>query len=484
MTILQRLLSMCVLLLLAACGGGGGDAGSPAFGSGSGATGGGGTGSPTSPTVSSEKITLSITSSTVTATAPATVTVTLRDAGGTVLPGRVINVATARTGLATLSAASVLTNAQGSATVTVLAAAGGATGADEVTATASSTSGTSTAAASGAIAFNVTGATATLAAQLSPNNNTLRASTGPVDFIATLRDAAGQPLANQVVSFRAAGGLVTLTPASALTDATGQARTKAAPTNASVNAAETLSASTAVNGRDLQNSVNVQLVGESPSIALTLSSSNVSATAPATVRARVLSADGAPVVGTVVSFSSQFNLGSFNPATATTDSNGVASSVVSPRLANTTGADLLRGTATVGGVTRFEERSAQFTGTASSGTPVLQLALSTTSISTASPATVTATLSDARAVAVSGQVITFTVVRGLARTNITTSLTDTAGRAVVVLSPANPNSAGADEISAAASFSGASLSATQGFQVQATSITLDSFTAAANPLSA
>jgi protocatechuate 3,4-dioxygenase beta subunit len=483
MMTLKRLFSMCVLLALAACGGGGGGAGTSTFGSGGG-TGGGGTTTPTTPTVSTNTITLSISSTTVTASSPATVTVTLKDSGGAALPGKVINVATARTGLATLSAGSLLTDNNGAATVTVLAASGGLTGADELVATASATSGTTTSTVSASIGFNVTGAAATIATTLSPNVTTLRTSTSPVDFIATLRDPAGQPLANQVVSFKAAAGLVTLTPASALTDATGQARTKAAPASASTNAAETLSASTTVNGRDLQSSVNVQLVAESPSITLTLSSSNVSATAPATVRATVLSAAGTPVAGAVVSFSSQFNLASFNPATASTDANGVATSVVSPRLATTTGADLLRGTVTVGGITRFDEKSAQFTGTTSGGTPVLQLALSSSSISAASPATVTATLSDARGVAVSGQVVTFAVVRGLARTNITTSLTDAAGRAVVVLSPASPNSAGADEITASASYAGVALSATQGFQVQATSITLDSFAAADNPLSA
>jgi len=482
MNIFQRLLSLCVLFTLAACGGGGGSAGTPTFGGGSG--GGTGTGGGTTVTPGTAKITLSISSTTVTTASPATITLTLKDANDAPVGGKVVSVATARTGLATLSAASVLTDAQGVATVTVRAASGGLTGADEVTATASFTNATATTAVSGSVGFNVSGAVAKIDALLSPNNTILRSSTSPVDFIATVLDDRGQPMPNQVVTFRAAGGLVTLTPASALSDATGQARTKVAPVSAATSAAETLSAAATVNGRDLLSTVNVQLVAESPQVLLTLSSSNVSAAAPSSLRATVLTAAGAPVVGTVVSFSSQFNLGAFSPVTATTDATGVATTVVSPRTSTSTGGDVLRATATVNGLTRFDEKSAQFTSTATGGTSVLQLALSSTSISAASPATVTATLNDSRGAAVQSQVVTFTVVRGLARTNITTALTDASGKAVVLLSPSGPNAAGADEITASASYAGAVLSATQGFQVQATSITLDSFAAASNPLSA
>jgi len=484
MKILRRLFSLCVLFTLAACGGGGGSAGTPAFGSGSGSGTGTSPGPGTTVTPGTAKITLSISSTTVTTASPATITLTLKDASDAPISSKVVSVATARTGLATLSTASVLTDAQGVATFIVRAASGGLTGADEVTATASFTSGTATTAVSGSVGFNVSGAVAKIDSLLSPNNTTLRSSTSPVDFIATVLDDRGQPVPNQVVTFKSASGLLTLTPASALSDATGQARTKVAPVSAATSSAEIISAAATVNGRDLLSTLNVQLVAESPQVLLTLSNSNVSAAAPSTMRATVLTAAGAPVVGTVVSFTSQFGLGAFSPATSTTDATGVATTVVSPLNSTSTGGDVLRASATVNGLARFDEKSAQFTSMAAGGASVLQLALSTTSISTASPATVTATLNDSRGAAVRGQVVTFTVVRGLARTNISTALTDAAGKAVVVLSPSGPNAAGADEITASASYAGASLSATQGFQVQATSITLDSFAAVSNPLSA
>ena len=428
---------------------------------------------------------LAISSNVVTANAQSTVTATLRNAQNLPIPGRLVLLNSVRS-LSTLSADSALTDANGVATITVRPLTGGLSGADEIQATSTviAASGANTV-LNASVGFNVTAATPTISVALSPVTTTLRASTSPVDFVATVRDDRGTPVANQVVAFSAAGGLASVAPPSALTDVNGRASTRVSPVSAATNAAETLRASTTVAGRDLQGTVNVQLIAEVPDLRLTLSSSNISTIAPGTARATVLSASGAPVRDAVVTFSSAFNLAAFNPASATTDANGVATTAVSPRLAASAGADLLRASATVSGITRVAEAAAQFTGTTSGGTPVLNmLPLSTESISAALPATVTVLLSDASGVPVGGQVVTFNVVRGLATTNVTTSLTDSNGRAVVVLSPASANSQGADEVTARATYAGASLSATRGFQVQATPVTLDSLTAAENPLSA
>jgi hypothetical protein len=582
MTILQRILSICALLMLAACGGGGGDPGTPAFGGGG--TGGGGGTTPvpaaadlvlvlSSSTISnnglesvvatvtavdtnrnsvaSVPVTVSVNSnaiatpsgtttdaqgrltssigigadtslrtitvtavsgsitrtaalqvqagtgaagqaslalassgSIVTASAPATITATLRNAQNAPIAGRVVLLSSVR-GLSTLSATSALTNADGIATITVRPAAGGLSGADEIqaTSTVAAASGANTTLTS-SVGISVTGATPTISVALSPAATTLRTSTSPVDFTATVRNELGEPVANQLVTFRAAGNLVALTPATVLTDAAGRALTRIAPVSAATNGAEVLSASTSLSGRDLQSSVNLQLVAEIPSVALTLSNSNVSNAAPATARATVLNAAGAPVAGTVVTFSSQFNLGAFNPATASTNADGVATPTVAPRTPTSSGADVISAAATVAGVTRNASAAAQFTGAVTGGTPVLELALSATSISSASPATVTATLRDAAGSPVSGQVVGFNVVRELATTNAPTALTDSSGRAIVVLSPATANTSGADEITASANFSGAALSATRGFQIQATPVTLGELTALSNTVSA
>ncbi len=480
MNIFKRLIAMMALLTLAACGGGGNGGspfGGPGAGGGGGGDGGGGggngggaTGSPT--------LTVSTSSATITSATPATITVTLLDANSAPLAGRVVTVGTLRGGLATLAASSVLTNAQGVGTVGLQAAAGGLSGADEVQATAT----VNNASVSGSVAFAVTGASATVTASITPDS-TLRASETPAVLAVVLRDDQGAALAGQLVNFSSANGLVTLGTVSALTDATGQATTTVRPASASTTAADTVSASTTVNGRELQSSVNVQLVGESPALTLALSNSNISAAAPATVTATVRDAQGALVNDAVVSFSTQFNLGQFDPATART-ADGVATSSVSPRTATTTGADQVLASVTVAGVTVTQQAVAQFSGGAAVGTPTLDLALSSNSISAAAPADVTVTLRDARGTAVAGQVVSFASVRGLATTNVPTALTNASGVAVVRLSPASSVAAGADEVTATVSFAGTTLQRTAGFQVQATPVTLVSLTADDSPLSA
>jgi hypothetical protein len=116
------------------------------------------------------------------------------------------------------------------------------------------------------------------------------------------------------------------------------------------------------------------------------------------------------------------------------------------------------------------------------GSPTIAVALSSTSVSSANPATVTATLKDAKGNAIGGQVVTFSVARGLAVTNVATALTNGGGTAVVVLSPASTAGAGADEVTASATLSGASITATTGFTVQATNVTISSFTPALSSL--
>jgi hypothetical protein len=141
-------------------------------------------------------------------------------------------------------------------------------------------------------------------------------------------------------------------------------------------------------------------------------------------------------------------------------------------------------TATSGSISRSTPLEVRDPVAGGVGSPVLQLALSSTSISSASPATVTATLKDVKGAPVSGVVVGFEVPRGLGKTNVPTALTDIDGRAVAVLSPTTATSAGADEIIASTTFAGSSLSQTRGFQVQATNVTIDTFTALNNPLSA
>ena len=192
-----------------------------------------------------------------------------------------------------------------------------------------------------------------------------------------------------------------------------------------------------------------------------------------TLRAVLLDLAGKKLPNTLVSFTSQFGLASFSPASATTDANGEATTVISPRQATTNGADAITATATVQGLPATAVTVLQFAGSTPTGTPTLDMVLSRTSISAASPAEVTVRLRDARGQGVAGQVVTFSVVRRLATTNVVTSLTNANGEAVVVLSPVSSVTAGADEVTATVSYAGSNLQRTVGFQVQATPVTSD-----------
>ncbi|MFY9512043.1 MAG: hypothetical protein WAQ05_13830 [Rubrivivax sp.] len=123
-------------------------------------------------------------------------------------------------------------------------------------------------------------------------------------------------------------------------------------------------------------------------------------------------------------------------------------------------------------------------GGGSSGLPTIAIVLSSSSISSANPATVTATVKDAKGVGVGGQVVAFSVAGGLGVTNVQNALTDGNGNAVAVLSPASTSGTGADTVTASASVGGSALRASTGFTVQSTNVTIDQFTSAAASLGA
>jgi hypothetical protein len=201
------------------------------------------------------------------------------------------------------------------------------------------------------------------------------------------------------------------------------------------------------------------------------------------------------VVATATALDANRNAVASVPLVISVNSNAVATA--SGAVTNDTGvvtADITIGsdntnriitvTATSGSISRSTALEVRDPVAGGVGSPVLQVALSSTSISAASPATVTASLRDVKGAPVSGVVVAFEVPRGLAQTNVPTALTNASGQAVVVLSPSNSTSAGADEIVATTTYAGSSLSESRGFQVQATNVTITEFSSVSNPLSA
>ena len=422
-------------------------------------------------------VTVALSSGTITAVSPSTVTVTVRDLRGNPVAGAVVDLSTLRGNLASLSVASVATGAAGSATAVLSVAAGAISGADQVIGQIRG----GTAATQGSAAFTVLGSAPTLSLTISPSN-TLRGSTdlaSPKTLAAVVRDVGGNLVPNVQVAFLSLGAKVKLGAPSAKTDGNGLATIPVSVADASVTAADTLSASATVNGLAVQASLVVQLLADTPSMTITAPASTVTATNPATLSILVKDSNGVAVpAGTIITVSSALGLSSFDAVTSSTNGSGVATVTVTPKSASSNGADQILASASVGGVTTTATFVVQVSSSILNAPPVLKTSLSSTSISSASPAAVTATLTDGKGLAVAGEVVTFAVVRGLAKTNVATALTDASGNAVVVLAPASSSTAGADEVTASVTYAGTSLQSTKGFQIQATNVTLTSFVAA------
>lgn len=432
---------------------------------------------------STASLVVSLSATDVTSSTPATITATLRDTQGNAVVGQVVSLSTSRGTLAVPAVASLLTNAQGVATTLLRSVGSGVQGADVLIATAT----VGGANVQGQIGFNVQADAPTLS--VSPSTQSIRFSTNGGSLSATARDAAGVPQAGIPVAFSAANGLVTLGAATVLTDAAGVATVTVKPPTPGSNGLEVVTASATVGGRSLSARANVQVVGEAPTVTVaSVSSSAITTTTPATLRVVARDLQGNLLPNTVVTFRSTSGLVNFTPATQSTNAQGEASTVVAPVSGVANGADTVTASITVQSITASAQQVFQVSSSTPTGTPTLTLTMSNTSISAASPATVTATLKDAQGNGVSGQVVTFSVARGLGTTNIATALTQSAapnvGSAIVLLSPTSATSAGADDVSATVSYGGTTLTRSLGFQVQATPVTLDSFAASSSPLGA
>lgn len=107
----------------------------------------------------------------------------------------------------------------------------------------------------------------------------------------------------------------------------------------------------------------------------------------------------------------------------------------------------------------------------------VSLSLSSTTVTAASPATVTAKVVDSTGSAVSGAVVTFSVAGGLGDLSAASALTDSSGTAQVTLSPASSATSGADTVTASTTVSASTASASAGFQLSSTSASLTALAA-------
>lgn len=108
-------------------------------------------------------------------------------------------------------------------------------------------------------------------------------------------------------------------------------------------------------------------------------------------------------------------------------------------------------------------------------TYVVAVALSTQTVTAAQPAVVTASVKSNTGVALVGQVVTFSTRDKLGVFSSSTALTDGNGVATVTLSPSSASTAGADVVTASVTVSGNTYTASTGFQLTATNVSITSF---------
>lgn len=102
--------------------------------------------------------------------------------------------------------------------------------------------------------------------------------------------------------------------------------------------------------------------------------------------------------------------------------------------------------------------------------------LSSNTVTVASPGTVKVTLKNRAGAALPGYVVTFTTNLNLGAFSAPSALTDANGVATVQVQPASGNSTGADTVLASTTVDSTVISASIGFQMTATNVTLTSFT--------
>ena len=307
----------------------------------------------------------------------------------------------------------------------------------------------------------------------------------PATVTATARDAKGAALSGQVVSFSSNSGLGAFYANSVLTDANGVATVQLSPASPTANGADLVVAKVTGTGADTSGTIGFQVSAANlppvgaPTLAISLSNTKVTTSAPVTVTSTLKDAAGNPLANAVVKYSTIDGLGAFNPSSALTDANGMVSVKLSPATSTTNGADLAVATTTVAGslITATAGFTASSTGAPATGNASIALTLSNTTVTTLTPANAVAVVKDTTGAGVPGLVVKFKTVDGLGTFAVSSALTDASGTASVILSAASAGLSGADQVLASTTFNGAALQATQGFQLIATSAAISGFTA-------
>lgn len=457
---LPRLTAVALAVALAACGGPSSD---------SGTTVGGTTGGTTAQTAST--ITLSAATAGLINISPShteIITATIKDASGKVIPGSVVTFATdSQFGIITPASGKVLSDANGQAVITL--SPGPKTGAGTLTVTATGAgSGADTSTITGVVNYSVIGTSGdNVIPNLSLDSSAINISTGkPATFVATLVDKAGAPLVGQVVSFAASDPtLVNFAPAkTALTDSKGQASVIISAGTTS--GAGTITASAAVtSGKDATGTPITTQLSATKTFSVTSTGSagpqlslsgptSLPAGSTAKVNISLADANGNALANTLVKFTAQGGLASFNPSggTALTDSAGKA--VIDVIAGGQTGADVVTATATIAsGAQATQSIAFAITPAVAPLTPTLALTSDVIAINSKTPATLSAKMLDRNGTPLVNQLVTFSNSDNNIATlsPATTALTNASGIATVQLKSGLVNGAGVVTATAAVS---------------------------------
>ena len=362
------LVFLASLFLLAGCGGGGAS-GTPAATTGAG-------GSSAQPTVVVALVDPSsgAARNSVSVGNPMMARATVRDATGQAVVGSVVTFNVTPSGQVNLTPAvgTALTDASGVASVQIDPAGITSAGAATITAAATVGSAANATPITGSVSFSiVAGQQPTITLSLTdPTSGAPRTSIrvgSPATATATVRDSAGVPVANTIVTFAAnPTGQVAFTPAAgtAVTDSNGVATAQVDPAGLTASGAVTITATAQVSGATIAGSSNLTITvsaGTQQQVTVTLTNptSNAAVTSislgnPAKASATVLDANGRAVPNAVVTFTAVPSAQvAITPAsgTALTNAQGVAFVQIDPASLSSSGAATITASAAVGSST-------------------------------------------------------------------------------------------------------------------------------------
>ncbi len=358
MSITKAIISGCLAVVLTACGGGGGSAGSTPSSS--------GTSTSTSTSSTSNSASPVALVSILDNSALAAVTsigaygsysakAVITDASGKPVVSNLVTFSLS-SNLATLSPNTALTDANGVATVRVFPTSSQGSGAALLTAVTTiglvNVTATAGFSSSGGIA-----STSTISVKIKNGGVVVSkiGLAGSYQAQAQVLDGSNAPLVGNVVTFAEPTGLVTFTPASAQTDASGIATVSITPKIGSVAGASTVTVATVISGTAISGSVAMSSTGgvnSNGTITAGIYSGSNAVTTIATAgaysaKATLIDASGSPAVGRLVTFSLGSGLATLGSSTALTGSDGVATVSIAPAAGSVAGASQLQASANI-----------------------------------------------------------------------------------------------------------------------------------------